>query len=70
MQTAIDRRRDWLIGIAESVLRGPEVGFREVKTSRLVSEIGALAFIAKRNLNPLSLRAVLGLAPRHSPMAA
>lgn len=42
----------------------------ESEYSRLVSEIGALAFIAKRNLNPLSLRTVLGLAPRHSPMAA
>ena len=35
---AIDGRRDWLIAVADSVLRGPELGFREVKTSRLVSE--------------------------------
>ena len=32
---AIDQRRGWLIEIAESVLRNPEVGFQEAKTSRL-----------------------------------
>ena len=35
---AIDRRRDWLIDVAKAILRNPETGFREVKTSRLVSE--------------------------------
>ena len=37
-QSAIDRRRDWLIQIAETVLRNPEPGFQEFKTSRYVSE--------------------------------
>ena len=37
-QSAIDRRRDWLIGVAEAVLRSPETGFRETRTSRIVSE--------------------------------
>ena len=34
---AIDRRRDWLIDVAETILRNPEPGFQEVKTSRYVS---------------------------------
>jgi len=37
-QAAIDRRRDWLIDLAEKILRNPEVGFQEFKTSRLVSD--------------------------------
>jgi amidohydrolase len=37
-QAAIDRRRDWLIDIAKSVLQNPESGFQEKKTSQLVSE--------------------------------
>jgi DNA-binding NarL/FixJ family response regulator len=41
----------------------------ESEYTRLVTEIGALAFIAKRNLNALSLRAVLG-GPSDAPMAA
>ena len=37
-QSAIDGRRDWLIEIAQTILRNPEPGFQEVKTARLVSE--------------------------------
>ena len=37
-QAAIDRRRDWIVDIAEQALRTPELGFREFETSRLVSE--------------------------------
>ena len=37
-QAAIDRRRDWIVDIAEQALRSPELGFREFETSRLVSE--------------------------------
>ena len=37
-QAAIDRRRDWIIDIAEQVLCAPELGFREYETSRLVSD--------------------------------
>ena len=36
--SAIDRRRDWLIQIAETVLKNPEPGFQEFKTSRYISE--------------------------------
>ena len=38
-QAAIDGRREWLVDAAERVLRSPETGFREVATSRLVSEM-------------------------------
>lgn len=37
-QSAIDRRRDWLIDIADKILRNPEVGFQEFKTAQLVSD--------------------------------
>ncbi len=35
---AIDGRRDWLIAIAEVILKHPEAGFQETRTARLVSE--------------------------------
>ena len=35
---AIDRRGQWLIDVAQTVLDTPEPGFQEVETSRLVSE--------------------------------
>ena len=38
VQAAIDERRAWLIDIAKTILVNPETGFREVKTSKLVSE--------------------------------
>ena len=37
---------------------------------RLVREIGALAFIAKRNLNASSLRSILDRGPSNEPLAA
>ena len=37
-QRAVDSRREWLISAAASALRHPESGFREVETSRLVSD--------------------------------
>jgi amidohydrolase len=36
-QAAIEARRDWLIDVAETVLRHPEPGFHEVMTADLVS---------------------------------
>ena len=42
----------------------------ETEYTRLVREIGALAFIAKRNLNALSLRSVLSKGPSNAPAAA
>lgn len=37
---------------------------------RLVREIGALGFIAKRNLNTAALRSILGIGPAPLPAAA
>ena len=37
-QAAIDNRREWLISGAQSVLRRPEPGFKEVATAKLVSD--------------------------------
>ena len=37
-QAEIDAHRDALIGVAKAILDSPEPGFREVKTSRLVSD--------------------------------
>ena len=37
---AIDARRDWLIDISKAILKNPEAGFQEVKTSQLISELG------------------------------
>ena len=37
---------------------------------RLVREIGALAFIGKRNLNASSLRSILSKGPSNEPLAA
>ena len=34
-QAAIEGRREWLIGIAKSVLDTPEAGFQELKTCSL-----------------------------------
>jgi len=34
----IDRRSEEIIGVAEAVLKNPEPGFREVKTSKIVSQ--------------------------------
>ena len=36
--SAIDQRREWLINAADTILRNPETGFREIKTSRFVRE--------------------------------
>lgn len=36
---------------------------------RLAREIGARGFLPKRNLNPESLRALLGMGPEHAPAA-
>src|SRR5438445_659010 len=35
---AVDRRREEIIGLGEQIRRHPELGFKEVKTARLVEE--------------------------------
>ena len=48
---AIDRRGTEIIGLGEQIRRHPELGFKEVKTARLVEETFK----------------TLGLAPRAGP---
>ena len=38
---AIDRRAEKIIAVGESIRRNPELGFKEVKTARLVEEAAA-----------------------------
>ena len=38
VQTEIDRRGEEIVGLAKAILDGPEPGFREEKTSRLVAD--------------------------------
>src|SRR5207245_416819 len=53
---AIDRRRDEIIGLGEQIRRHPELGFKEIKTSRLVEET-----LGKLGLSPRSGLAVTGV---------
>ncbi len=57
--SAIDRRREWLIDVAKTVLSQPEPGFQEVKTSRLVSE--KLAEVGVPHENGIALTGIKGV---------
>src|SRR5262245_49443894 len=55
---AIDRRGDEIIGLGERIRRHPELGFKEVKTARLVEEtFGRLGLQAKSGLAVTGVRA-------------
>src|SRR5881396_1527439 len=45
---AIDRRAEEIVGIGERIRRHPELGFKEVKTARLVEETFASLGLAPR----------------------
>ena len=45
---AIDRRADQIVGIGEQIRRHPELGFKEVKTARLVEETFSSLGLASR----------------------
>ena len=66
-QAAIDGRRDWLVDAAERVLRSPETGFREVATSRLVSE--KLSELGVPHEDRLALTGVKGYVPGRAARA-
>ena len=57
-QSAIDARRDWLVSVAETIFAAPELGFREVATSRLVSE--KLAELGIRHEDGIALTGIKG----------
>ena len=55
---AIDRRADEIIGVGEQIRRHPELGFKEVKTARLVEEtLRALGLPPKTGLAHSGVRA-------------
>src|SRR5215813_6922941 len=53
---AIDRRGDEIIGLGEQIRRQPELGFKEVKTARLVEDT-----FKKLGLSPRSGLAMTGV---------
>src|SRR5215813_3688959 len=55
---AIDRRADQIVGLGEQIRRAPELGFKEVKTARLVEETFAgLGLVPKTGLALTGVRA-------------
>jgi amidohydrolase len=57
---AIDRRQEEIIGIGERIRRHPELGFKEVKTARLVEEtLGKLGLAPRTGLALTGVRAEL-----------
>src|SRR5215468_151785 len=55
---AIDRRADQIVGLGERIRRAPELGFKEVKTARLVEEAFAgLGLAPKTGLALTAVRA-------------
>jgi amidohydrolase len=57
---AIDRRADEIVALGETIRRQPELGFKEVKTARLVEEtLGRLGLAPKAGLALTGVRANL-----------
>ena len=58
IDAAIDRRAEEIIGLGEQIRKNPELGFKEVKTARLVEEtFGRLGLSAKGGLAMTGVRA-------------
>jgi len=58
VNAAIDRRAEEIIGLGEQIRKTPELGFKEVKTARLVEEtFGKLGLAAKSGLALTGVRA-------------
>ena len=61
---AIERRADEIIGMGEKIRTHPELGFKEVKTARLVEEtFGRLGLRAKGGLALTGVRSALSRTP-------
>src|SRR5438132_9841185 len=58
---AIDRRAEEIVGLGERIRKHPELGFKEVKTARLVEET-----FAGLGLNPKAGLALTGVRDRKS----
>src|SRR2546423_10219394 len=55
---AIDKREEEIVGLGEQIRKNPELGFKEVKTARLVEEtFGRLGLSAKSGLALTGVRA-------------
>ena len=67
---AIDARRQWLIDVAQAILRNPEPGFREFETARLVSR--RLSELGVQHETGIAVTGVKGRLPgtRRGPTAA
>ena len=57
-QAAIDRRGGWLASVVDAIRRNPELGFREVQTSRLVSR--KLTELGVGHANGIALTGIKG----------
>ena len=57
-QSAIDRRRDWLLASADTVMRRPETGFRETFASGFIS--GKLTELGIPHRNGIALTGIKG----------
>ena len=58
VDAAIDRRAEQIIGLGEQIRKNPELGFKEVKTARLVEEtFGRLGLAPKGGLAMTGVRA-------------
>jgi amidohydrolase len=58
IEAAIDRRAEEIIGLGEQIRRHPELGFKEVKTARLVEEtLGKLGLTPRGGLALTGVRA-------------
>src|SRR5262249_35922869 len=67
---AIDRRADQIVGLGEQIRRAPELGFKEVKTARLVGEtLAGRGLGAKTGLALTGVRAEAGGSADGRPLA-
>ena len=68
---AVDARRDAIVGIAERIFAAPELGYKEVGTSKLVAEaFGALGLPVQAGLAVTGVRAVLQGGAGRGPTVA
>ena len=62
---AIDARRQWLIDVAQTVLRNPEPGFQEFETARLISQ--RLSDLGVEHETGIAVTGIRGRLPGRRP---
>ena len=65
---AIDARRQWLIDVAQTVLRNPEPGFQEFETARLISQ--RLSDLGVEHETGIAVTGIRGRLPGRRPAPA